>query len=69
VTSILAQYCINVSDIERAIGCNPVAPPRRTDRWPVTIAFARDPDGYLLEFVEYHEGTNSGVPDPKLVGS
>jgi len=141
MTSILAQYCINVSDIERSIafwrdvvgiplvsrteipnareailqsphggsrmqlaqhldrkgpielgdalwklyvntddcqalytralaaGCESVAAPKRTDRWPVTIAFVRDPDGYLLEFVEYHEGTNPGVPDPKKVGS
>jgi lactoylglutathione lyase len=140
VTSILAQYCINVSDIERSIalwrdvigiplvsrteipgareailqsphggsrmqlaqqldrdgpiamgsalwklyvntddcaalharaiaaGCESVTPPRRMDRWPVTVAFVRDPDGYLLEFVEYHEGTNPGVPDPKKVG-
>ena len=47
-----------------AAGCRSVTEPMRTDRWPVTIAFVEDPDGYLVEFVEYHEGTNPGVPDP-----
>ena len=43
----------------------PVSEPARLDRWPVTIAFVKDPDGYLLELIEYHEGTPAGVPDPK----
>lgn len=38
------------------------------DRWPVTIAFVKDFDGFLIEFVEHHEGTRAGVPDPKQVG-
>ena len=29
---------------------------------------SKDRDGYLIEFVEYHEGTPEGVPDPKKVG-
>ena len=28
--------------------------PARLDRWPVTVAFVRDPDGYLVELVERH---------------
>src|SRR4029453_16750981 len=28
--------------------------PERLDRWPVTVAFVRDPDGYLVELVERH---------------
>jgi lactoylglutathione lyase len=24
--------------------------------WPVTVAFIKDPDGYLIEFVQNHEG-------------
>ena len=39
--------------------------PERLDRWPVTVAFIKDPDGYLLELIEYHDGTPTGVPDPK----
>src|SRR5579863_504524 len=27
-------------------------PPARLDRWPVTVGFVRDPDGYLVEFVQ-----------------
>jgi len=56
---------------ERAIaaGCESVTPPSRLDRWPVTVAFVKNEDGYLLEFVEYHEGTNPGVPDPKRVAA
>ena len=41
----------------------------RMDRWPVTVAFVKNDDGYLVEFVEYHEGTNPGVPDPKQVAA
>ena len=50
-----------------AAWCESVTPPARTKRWPVTIAFVKNADGYLVEFVEYHEGTNPGVPDPKQV--
>ena len=32
------------------------------------MAYVKDRDGYLIEFVEYHEGTPAGVPDPKKVG-
>jgi len=28
--------------------------PERLDRWPVTVAFLRDPDGYLVELVQRH---------------
>jgi hypothetical protein len=37
----------------------------KLERWPVTIGFVKDFDGYLIEFVEHHEGTREGVPDPK----
>jgi lactoylglutathione lyase len=29
--------------------------PQRLDRWPVTIAFILDPDGYSIELVQRHE--------------
>lgn len=48
-----------------AAGCESVSEPERLERWPVTVAFVKDPDGYLLELIEYHEGTRKGVPDPK----
>ena len=48
-----------------AAGCESVTPPSRLDRWPVTVAFIKDFDGYLIELMESHEGTPVGVPDPK----
>ena len=35
-----------------AAGCEPVTEPQRLDRWPVTIGFVKDPDGYLIELVQ-----------------
>jgi lactoylglutathione lyase len=47
-----------------AAGCESVMEPARLDRWPVTVAFIKDFDGYLIELIEHHEGTAPGVPDP-----
>ena len=69
--SAMWKLYVNTSDVvavfERAVayGCEVVSAPERLDRWPVTVAFVKDPDGYLLELIEYHEGTPAGVPDPK----
>ena len=60
--------CQAVYDRAIAAGCASVTEPTRLDRWPVTVAFVHDFDGYLVEFVEHHEGTREGVPDPKKVG-
>jgi catechol 2,3-dioxygenase-like lactoylglutathione lyase family enzyme len=35
-----------------AAGATTESPPERLERWPVTVAFVRDPDGYLVELVE-----------------
>jgi lactoylglutathione lyase len=35
-----------------AAGATVESAPQRLERWPVTIAFVRDPDGYLVELVE-----------------
>ena len=62
---------VNTSDVQAvfdrcvAYGCEVETPPTRLDRWPVTVAFVKDPDGYLIELIEYHEGMPAGVPDPK----
>jgi lactoylglutathione lyase len=51
---------VNTRDIgvtyEKALaaGATAESPPERLDRWPVTVAFVRDPDGYLVELVERH---------------
>ena len=41
-----------VFDLAVAQGAAVDTPPARLDRWPVTIGFVRDPDGYLVELVE-----------------
>jgi lactoylglutathione lyase len=33
-----------------------LVPPMQLDRWPVTIAFIGDPDGYQVELVQRHAG-------------
>ncbi len=69
----LWKIYVNTSDCrelyERAVaaGCESFREPEDLERWPVTIAFVRDFDGYLIEFVEHHQGTRPGVPDPKKV--
>jgi lactoylglutathione lyase len=48
--------CQAVYDKAIAAGCESVMEPQQLDRWPVTVAFIKDPDGYLIEFVQNHEG-------------
>ena len=48
--------CRAVYDKAVAFGCESVMEPQQLDRWPVTVAFVKDPDGYLIEFVQNHEG-------------
>ena len=36
------------------LGAEVMAAPARQERWPVSIAFVKDPDGHLVEFVERH---------------
>src|SRR5688500_18851277 len=37
-----------------AAGARVESAPERMERWPVTVGFVRDPDGYLVELVERH---------------
>jgi lactoylglutathione lyase len=57
--------CAGLYEKAIAAGCESVMEPTHTDRWPVTIAFVKDFDGYLIEFVEFDESPPPGVPDPK----
>ena len=51
---------VNTDDIEATYqaaldaGGTTVSAPERMERWPVTIAFVTDPDGYQVELVERH---------------
>ncbi|MCA9501724.1 MAG: VOC family protein [Spirochaetaceae bacterium] len=38
-------------------GAESVSAPERLEHWPVTAAFVRDPDGYLVEILETHGDT------------
>ena len=35
-------------------GAESVTEPVKLDEWPVTAAFVKDPDGYLVEILEHH---------------
>jgi lactoylglutathione lyase len=37
-----------------ANGAETVTPPTRMDRWPMTVGFVKDPDGYLVELTQRH---------------
>jgi predicted enzyme related to lactoylglutathione lyase len=49
---------VNTDDVESTYraaldaGATSVMEPQRLDRWPVTIAFVADPDGYQVELVQ-----------------
>jgi lactoylglutathione lyase len=60
--------CQALYDKAVAAGCESVTRPQHLDRWPVTVAFVKDFDGYLVEIVEYDEAPPTGVPDPKQFG-
>ena len=46
-----ASYLWQVANALDA-GATTVMEPQRLDRWPVTIAFVADPDGYQVELVQ-----------------
>lgn len=58
---------VNTDDVaalfDRAVaaGATVESRPERLERWPVTVAFVRDLDGYLVELVERHPW-GDGVP-------
>lgn len=57
----LWKIYFNVDDCEavhqRAVdaGFTSTMEPQRLDRWPVTVAFILDPDGYTVELVQRHD--------------
>lgn len=46
----LYQRCIDA-------GAESVMAPEKLEHWPVTAAFVKDPDGYLVEILETHGDT------------
>jgi catechol 2,3-dioxygenase-like lactoylglutathione lyase family enzyme len=47
--------CAALHDAAVDGGHTSLVAPMRLDRWPVTIAFVADPDGYQVELVQRHE--------------
>jgi catechol 2,3-dioxygenase-like lactoylglutathione lyase family enzyme len=51
---------VNTDDIEAtyqsalAAGATVISGPQALERWPVTVAFVGDPDGYQVELVQRH---------------
>jgi lactoylglutathione lyase len=60
---------VNTTDIAQLYGAaidagyQSVSPPARLDRWPVTMAFVADPDGYQVELVQRHPWPDEPGPD------
>jgi len=50
VDDCAATHALAVED-----GCESTMEPTRLDRWPVTVAFVNDPDGYNIELIQYHD--------------
>jgi len=47
--------CVAVHDRAVAAGFTSTMEPKRLDRWPVTVGFILDPDGYSIELVQRHD--------------
>ncbi len=58
--SAMWKLYVNTDDIATVYqaaldaGATTISAPERMERWPVTIAFVADPDGYQVELVERH---------------
>ncbi len=50
--------CAAVHQAAVDAGCESTMAPERLDRWPVTVAFVLDPDGYTIELMEYHDDSS-----------
>jgi lactoylglutathione lyase len=57
--------CQALYDKAIAWGCESVSEPAQLDRWPVTVAFIKDPDGYLIELLQNHEGVRPSMRPPR----
>jgi len=55
-------------DAALAAGATVESEPQRLEQWPVTIAFVRDPDGYLVELVERHPWPDDLPADAPWLG-
>jgi lactoylglutathione lyase len=54
-TYMRVDDCAEVHDRVVAAGYESTMAPTRLERWPVTVAFVNDPDGYSIELIQYHD--------------
>lgn len=47
--------CVATHDKAVEDGSESTMAPARLERWPVTVAFVNDPDGYNIELIQYHD--------------
>ncbi len=59
---IYTDDCRGLYDRAMAAGYKSVTPPVKYDRWPTTVAYIQDPDGYLVEFVQRDERPTGRTP-------
>lgn len=63
--------CVDIEATHRAAvaaGAVETMAPTRMDRWPVTVAFVTDPDGYTVELVERHPWPEVDGRGPAWIG-
>jgi lactoylglutathione lyase len=58
----------SVFDAALAAGATVESKPERMERWPTTVGFVRDLDGYLVEFVQRHPWPDDAPADAPWLG-
>jgi lactoylglutathione lyase len=52
---MIVDDCADVHRRALGAGFESTMTPERLERWPVTVAFILDPDGYSIELMQYHD--------------
>ncbi len=52
---IYTDNCQDIYDKAIKAGATTVTAPKRLERWPTVVAFVKDRDGYLIEFLQRDE--------------
>ncbi len=52
---MIVDDCAQVHQRALDAGFESTMEPERLERWPVTVAFILDPDGYSIELMQYHD--------------
>lgn len=52
---MIVDDCADVHQRAVDAGFESTMAPERLERWPVTVAFIVDPDGYSIELMQHHQ--------------